>query len=51
MHSLIHVRPLTLRTLNACLLVASGAAFAAPVTNVPNSQLGHELADVARRSR
>ena len=41
MHSLIHVRAYTLSTL---VFVASGAAFAAPVTSAPNSQHGKELA-------
>ena len=43
MHTLIHVRALALHALNACF-VASGATFAAPVTNVPNAQHGQELA-------
>ena len=44
MYPLIHCTPAQLCALSMLVLVASGATLAAPVTNVPNSQLGHELA-------
>ena len=44
MYPLIHHTPAQLCALSMLVLVAGGATVAAPATNVPNSQLGHELA-------